>query len=522
MAVIPSADATARVGRGPLQRLDHLLGRALEAAREAYGPDATSDSFRGLYVSGEQAARSLDGVTGEPTLGAAGAPPQPDWGRIAADDPGWRWLRDTYGLSEMELDLALIALAPDVDLRYERVYGYLQDDVSRRRPTVDLALNLLTTTAAGKLDARTLLGPDAPLVRHRVITLLPDPMAVQPPLLAHILKLDEQIVDILLGQGGLDRRLVACCRLLTPPAGSADALVPNDIRGSLLGTVEAAWGRRPFRLYFQGSRHADKQATAQALAGELGVPLLVSSLAQLPPADHTLDEILTLIFREARLHGALLYLDDLDALQGDEGARWREVLARRLAEHPGVTILAGAQAWAPLGVEPLGVLAVPFAMPDADRRRRIWEQTLAAYGAALAPEELDALAERFRLAPGQIREAVLTAYNKAGWRLAGERPPGPEPAPPAPTLAELFAASRAQTGHDLTALARKIEPIYGWDDIVLPERPGGPAARDLPAGGAAPARDGRLGDSTASCPTARASAPCSAALPAPARRWPPR
>jgi AAA+ superfamily predicted ATPase len=472
MAVIPSADATARVGRGPLQRLDHLLGRALEAAREAYGSDATSDSFRGLYVSGEQAARSLNGVTGEPMLGATGAPPQPDWGQIAGDDPGWRWLRDAYGLSDMELDLALIALAPDVDLRYERVYGYLQDDVSRRRPMVDLALNLLTATAAGKLDARMLLGADAPLVRHRVITLLPDPMAVQPPLLAHILKLDEQIVDILLGQGGLDRRLVSCCRLLAPPAGSTDALVPTDIRESLVGTVEAAWGRRPFRLYFQGSRHADKQATAQALAGELGVPLLVGSLAQLPPAGHTLDEILTLIFREAWLHAALLYLDDLDALHCDEGARCREVLARRLAEHPGVTILAGAQAWAPLGVDPLGVLTVPFAMPDADRRRRIWEQTLADHGADLAPEELDALAERFRLAPGQIREAVLTAANRAGWRLAGgRRRPGRGAAPPAPTLAELFAASRAQTGHDLTALARKIEPIHGWDDIVLPSDP---------------------------------------------------
>jgi SpoVK/Ycf46/Vps4 family AAA+-type ATPase len=35
----------------------------------------------------------------------------------------------------------------------------------------------------------------------------------------------------------------------------------------------------------------------------------------------------------------------------------------------------------------------------------------------------------------------------------------------------LLAASRAQPGHGLTALARKIEPIYGWDDIILPSDP---------------------------------------------------
>ncbi|HEV8165255.1 MAG TPA: hypothetical protein VGR74_12550, partial [Actinomycetota bacterium] len=56
------------------------------------------------------------------------------------------------------------------------------------------------------------------------------------------------------------------------------------------------------------------------------------------------------------------------------------------------------------------------------------------------------LAERFRLAPDQIREAMLTAHNRAGWRLAADRhDPGPDPAPPAPTLAELFAESRGQT-----------------------------------------------------------------------------
>jgi hypothetical protein len=46
-----------------LRRLDQLLRRGLEAARAAYGPDAAGDSFRGLYVSLEQAARSLDGDT---------------------------------------------------------------------------------------------------------------------------------------------------------------------------------------------------------------------------------------------------------------------------------------------------------------------------------------------------------------------------------------------------------------------------------------------------------------------------
>ena len=36
------------------------------------------------------------------------------------------------------------------------------------------------------------------------------------------------------------------------------------------------------------------------------------------------------------------------------------------------------------------------------------------------------------------------------------------------TVSDCFAAARAQSGHDLATLARKIEPLYTWDDIVLP------------------------------------------------------
>ena len=36
------------------------------------------------------------------------------------------------------------------------------------------------------------------------------------------------------------------------------------------------------------------------------------------------------------------------------------------------------------------------------------------------------------------------------------------------TVGQLFASARGQCGSELAALARKVEPIYGWDDIVLP------------------------------------------------------
>ena len=67
-------------------------------------------------------------------------PASPPGDAIADSHPGWRWLRDTYGLDERELDLVLLVLAPEVDLGYSRLYGLLLDKVTSSRPTVGLLL----------------------------------------------------------------------------------------------------------------------------------------------------------------------------------------------------------------------------------------------------------------------------------------------------------------------------------------------------------------------------------------------
>jgi len=83
-----------------------------------------------------------------------------------------------------------------------------------------------------------------------------------------------------------------------------------------------------------------------------------------------------------------------------------------------------------------------------------------------------ALAGRFRLGAGRIAEAVVTAVAEAGKRAVTSSCPSDTPMQSAvqtePTEADLFAAARAQNRHHLAALARHVEPVATWDDLVLP------------------------------------------------------
>src|ERR1700722_1627186 len=340
-AALPAAQRAAAL-RPAFERLDAILAYALPQASERFGADAASDSFPGLYVSAAQAAASLAGPPGAPMLAGGGLadpgpPALPSWDQVAFADSGWRWLRDSYRLTDQELDVILIALAPDADLRYERLYGYLQDDVTRRRPTVNLTLDLVSTTSAQKLGARALFSVGAPLLRQRLVSLVPDPQAAEPPLIAHIVIPDPQVTDLILGQDGLDRRLPPVCRLTAPPPGTwPDVPLPDAERDLLLSAVRAAWDHHPLRLHFRGPQGEMPLATAEALAGELGVPLLLLDLAQV------LDDADNVLFRarrEASLQGALLYLDGTDLLAGNGPVR--PILAGHLGRYPGVVILAG-------------------------------------------------------------------------------------------------------------------------------------------------------------------------------------
>ncbi len=140
----------------------------------------------------------------------------------------------SFGLSDFDADVIKLALAPELDLRYEKIYSYLQDDVTRKRPTVDLALNLLCSSADDKLSrCRTHFSMDAPLIRHRLIQIVRDPAQTESSSLAHPFRLDDQIRKLLLGQGGLDDRLAPICRLIKSAVAWSDVTLSADVKLAL-------------------------------------------------------------------------------------------------------------------------------------------------------------------------------------------------------------------------------------------------------------------------------------------------
>jgi len=430
-----------------LNRIDTLIQKALLLAESHYSPDPTTAPYRGLQISLEEVSHLLQRHPAEP-LFATAAPENlspPAASRLA-------WLQHQFQLTPIDLDILSLALAPELDRRYERLYAYLQDDIRAVHPTIDLALNLLCPTAGDKLQQRDRFSPDAPLIRHHLLHLHSQP-DTPTPLLAHTLHLDAQIVRYLLGNNGLDSRLSPFCQLIHPTLTLNQLNLNPELQQKLSAIAQ---NRQPLRLYFQGTDTSSKRRAAEALAQELHTPLLAADISRLTANLKTdIEPTLKLLWREAWFQNALLYLNGWDNLPGCDRALASDTL---LATPLPLTILCGTEPWNPTaGI--LGVVTVPIPHPDFLQRRHCWQTHLKSAGISLTDSDLYAIADRFRLTSDRIADAVATACNQA--RVEGNNDTEPN-------IADLFAAARAQSGHNLTQLARPIQPKYCLDDIVLP------------------------------------------------------
>ena len=440
-----------------LARLDRRLEAVVATMRAAHAPEA--DPYRGLYVSPDDAARLAARPPGADADYAADGDGDSDIAsEIADDEDGARWahLRSAAGLTPLDAGLLLVAMAPELDLKYERLYAFLQDDVTRRRPTVDLALGLLCPSWEARVAGRARLAASAPLLRHRLLRLAADPAHPDPPLLSRWLRPEPRVVDFLLGGDELDEVLLGICAAVEPAARLGDLHLPEPLREALAAIVRGAGERGSVLLHLRGPYGVGKRTTAEALCRERGIPLLTVDVERLLAADDP-EAAIGAAAREGLLRGAALLWEGWDLLLPDDRGRLRSAVLRAASDGP-VAFLAGEEAWEPVDA-PRGLECVPVRLerPAYPERVGLWRAQL--NGDAPAPGELEDLANRFRLSGGQIRDAATTARSLARVR---------EPAAPRVSAADLEAACRLRGNPRLAALAAKVETSQGWDDLVLP------------------------------------------------------
>jgi hypothetical protein len=452
-----------------LEQVDLCLRLHVHRARRVREID---DRFAGLYISEQEVDEICIAPAGLPRWAAAPTAEVEDSFLRAVDELSARiaarktlsnvplrldWLINLFRLDQLDLRVLLVCIAPEIDLRYERLFAYLQDDVQKRWPTVDLVLNLLCPTLAAKLEARQRFTMSAPLIEHRLIEVFDDPARPHASLLGKCLRVDPRIVGFLLGSDEIDPMLARCARWVrSDMAGTNHPVDKKAVAGGKALALPAQAG--PLFVHLQGPDETARQQWASANAGAAGASLLVVDGDRLlAEKDRTFEVLAQHAVRDAALRGAALYWNGVDALLAEDHRPQRIALLRAATRYAGYTYLAGTRTWdGTASADGIRVLRVQLLLPNATERGEIWCAAVGDNPPPAVEAELPALAGRFRFTAEDIHAAVGDARDRAIIRGGPVEPQ------------DVYAACRARSGRRLDELAKKIQPHYGWRDLVLP------------------------------------------------------
>ncbi|WP_019910185.1 ATP-binding protein [Paenibacillus sp. HW567] len=366
-------------------------------------------------------------------------------------------------LSQLEMRCIIACLAPELDRRYERIYAFLQNDMSDMRPSVDFILQLFTQTEEERLAARLLFGADAPLMKL-LLERRGEYGDSRIPLLARLLKLEDWTVNALLGYEVLDERLAKVAGLY-PPELPEQTGQPDETEQSMLRFVKHYSGRMERRsgslLYCSGPDEAGKLRSVKAVSVRLGASLLVVEMDKLlqPEADYS--EMLRLLGRHTLLITTALCITGFDSI-ATEDDRYKlksRMLVDMLETYAPLTFILGESEWGmSLTGYSLNFIQVDFPFPDAAARKQAWATFSQDY--RLSPQiSMEDLSGSFRFTSGQIRAALTGGENIAVWNGSGSGEISPK---------ELYQACYFQSSRKIQALATKIRAAYTWDMLVLP------------------------------------------------------
>ena len=371
-------------------------------------------------------------------------------------------LERLFGLSSFNLDILLVCLLPELDLEYQRLYAYLQDDMTKKSPTVNLVLQLLCNSCTDMLKARPAFSPEAPLLKYHLIGLHDDHIPGPTTLFAKFIHVDERITNYLLETNAIDAHLLPFTHLVYPTVKLSDVILSQEMK-QLLTKLITQYQGKALICHLCGTYGVGKQTTAEAVCAELGVPMLYVDLNEMVSVDVSPELLVPLIFREGILQNAAIYLDGYDLLLRDEKGikpAYKAVI-KELESYPHLVFLGGEKNWQPRGrLEHKSFIDIKLPVPSYLVRKQLWQQHCNGAPALAVDVDLSDVANKFRFSGGQIRDAITTARNLAKWRDSGNG---------LVTKQDLYSACHKQSREILSTMTHKIQPKYGWDDIILPE-----------------------------------------------------
>ena len=398
--------------------------------------------------------------------------------RNEAESQGWIFPLDqvvrNYQLDGIEAQILQLTLMPHLDLTFRRRIARFNNNILLDFVDVDLALALLFPSRIERLQARSYFASDAALLHHSLLALERPKDPKGDGTLAQELRPPERLADFVLCRRSLDASLRAFAELTESNTPLSAVSMPDDdmadIRSILKhflqhGRGAGEYSRGPFAgenglaVTIIGPPGTGKTMVARAMAHELGRPLIVVDSGSMAGDPKHFGKLVSDLFSEARVQGAILLFDSCEPLFNKTNTRLPPLLSA-IERFGGLVVMTTARPdELDPGVERHVAYELKLSMPDVEQRTGIWSTHLPNDVPVHPDVDLDDLGTRYELTGGQISRAC----ELAGQRVAS----GDHPAVDQELLKH---SAQAQIRANMDELSVRSRISLTLDDLILPER----------------------------------------------------
>lgn len=470
-----AVDHRTLVGGDDSLHADHLslLAAWVEAMLvERLAEDAAglrdSSGAAGWGLSFERALALLGHAEGSPTRETASAKRDAceralaDFERRAAEKgetPPIVAFERALALSELESRALRLVAIGELDDRFGRVFGFFNDDMTRRRPTLALLGAGLFDERNAVRQARDLITGQGSLARHGALQIEPIEWPSPHPLADQAVVAPADVLRAMIegafAPGAADGELS-----LHPPVILLGAAERGAASRDLSDGLRAALKRPPDSVPVLQLRNglATRGWLLDALSRE-GVGSVVLDLSGRNTTDgQPVEQTALAAARSARLNDAALVIVPPAPTAPSDGGQVVRAIVRRLHGLVRLLVLESKEAWLVAGDDALPACwLIDRDPPEVAERVAFWRQAAASYDLELAEEDARELGAVLRFERPDAEASVRLAIGSG--KAARERV----------TLEELRAASRRIAAARAPSMVRAIEPVYRWADIALPE-----------------------------------------------------
>ena len=358
-------------------------------------------------------------------------------------------LKERLKLSDIEMKIILILFAPEVAGKYERIYAYLQDNMNKTYPTVQLLNILLCETQEETQNLFDYFIKPSKFTLLNLIEFNND--IFQTLLFQQPLRLSDALRNYLMGDHYLEG-------VLQPYSSVIEPVKDQSKTPEIVTAIEKGLGdSERYLINIYGKASKNKKQEALKIASHFGFGLLCVDTKEALQKEPDLTKLTAMLIRDALLSGTVLYFEAFDAMVTSH-TQQTKYLFTKLGQLAWLTFFSTTTRWSPSEIpKHQHYYTMPTKETHYTEREAYWRETLTALDCTLPLEIASDLANTFQFSEDEIDniKQLLQTEKSLGKNI---------------DKALLFSLSRSRISSNLSQYAQAVNTVSHLKDMVIPEK----------------------------------------------------